>query len=128
MVFRRRRRGKFCPKKVEVAEKDFLERRRCPRGNSWKAQFFLCRVPSREREVPNSKPGRPLYFYFCSHPSGLDFALGASYDSKSRSQASEGPRTGGPGGHHARPDAALRTRKQGTGGIPELKTGYQGQI
>ena len=24
-------------KKVEVAEKDFLERRRCPRGNSWKA-------------------------------------------------------------------------------------------
>ena len=23
---------------------------------------------------------------------------------------------------------SLRTRKQGTGGIPELKTGYQGQI
>jgi len=26
--------------------------------------------------------------------------------------------------HSEDPDAALRTRKQGTGGIPELKTGY----
>ena len=40
----------------------------------------------------------------------------------------EGPRTGGPGRRHDRPDAALRTRKQGTGGIPELKTGDHGQI
>ena len=36
----------------------------------------------------------------------------------------EGPRTGGPGRRHDRPDAALRTRKQDTEGIPELKTGY----
>ena len=36
----------------------------------------------------------------------------------------EGPRTGGPGRRHARLDAALRTRKQDTEGIPEPKTGY----
>ena len=38
------------------------------------------------------------------------------------------PHGGSRGAHHDRPDTALRTRKQGTGGIPELKTGYQGQI
>ena len=27
-------------RKVVVAEKDFLERRRCPRRNSWKAQLM----------------------------------------------------------------------------------------
>ena len=43
-----------------------------------------CWKPSRKREVPSSNPGRPSFFL---HLNGLNFALDASYESNSSTQA-----------------------------------------